>query len=92
LRSASSTRFVISAPRHALAPVHARLDPLELREDVVGEVEAPVGEDVALDSAQDPKRCQQLVRPRDLLGLAAHVVGGEPADGADGGVWSQIAR
>ena len=85
LRSASSTRFVISAPRHPLPAVHARLHPVELREDVVGKVEPPVGEDVALDPAQDAERRQQLVRGRDLLGLAADVVRGEPADGAHGG-------
>ena len=62
----------------------ARLHPIELGEDVVGQIEPPVREDVALDTAQDAERRQQLVRRRDLLGLAADVVGGEPADGAHG--------
>src|ERR671919_3188339 len=52
-------------PRHSLPPVHACLYPLELREDIVGKVEPPVGEDVALDPAQDPKRRKQFVRGRD---------------------------
>ena len=72
-------------PRHSLAAVHARLHPVELGEHVVGEIEAPVGEDVALDRAQDPERREQLVRGGDLAGLAAHVVGAELADGAHGG-------
>ena len=62
----------------------ARLHPLELGEDVVGEVEPSVGEDVALDPAQDAKRREPLVGGGDLLALAADVVGREPADGADG--------
>ena len=62
-------------PRHPLAAVDARLHPVELGEDVVGEVEPAVGEDVALDPAQDAERRQQLVRRRDLLALAADVVG-----------------
>jgi hypothetical protein len=53
-----------------LAAVDACLHPLELREDVVGQVEPPVGEDVALDPAQDAERRQELVRGGDLLGLA----------------------
>ena len=61
-------------PRHPLPAVHARLHPVELGEHVVGEVEPPVGEDVALDPAQDAERRQHLVRGRDLLGLAADVV------------------
>ena len=72
------------ASRHPLAAVHARLHPVELGEHVVGEVEPAVGEDVALDPAQDAERREQLVGGGDLLGLAADVVGGEPADGADG--------
>ena len=72
-------------PRHALAPVDACLYPVEPSEDVVGKVELPVGEDVALDPAQDAKRRQQFVRGRDLLGLAPDVVGSEAADGAHGG-------
>jgi hypothetical protein len=65
--------------------VHACLYPLELCEDVVGKVEPPVGEDVALDPAQDAKRGEQFVCRRDLLGLAADVVRGEAADGSHGG-------
>ena len=70
----------------------ARLHPVELREDVVGEVEPAVGQDVALDPAQDAKRRQHLVRGRDLIGLAAHVVGREAGTAPTAGVWSQIAR
>jgi hypothetical protein len=62
----------------------AGLHPIELGQHVVGKVEPPVGEDVALDAAQDAKRRQRLVRRRDLLGLAAHVVGVQATDGADG--------
>ena len=71
-------------PRHPLPAVHARLDPVELGEHVVGQVEPAVGQDVALDPAQDAERRQPLVRGRDLLGLAADVVGREPRNGADG--------
>ena len=85
LRSASSTRSVISPSRHPLPAVHARLHPVELGEDVVGKVEPAVGKDVALDPAQDAERREQLVGRGDLLALAAHVVGREPAHGADGG-------
>ena len=38
-------------PRHPLAAVDAGLHPVELSEDVVGQVEPPVGKDVALDPA-----------------------------------------
>ena len=78
--------------RHPLAAVHAGLDPVELGEDVVGQVEPPVGEDVALDPAQDAERRQQLVGGGDLLALAAHVVGVSPRTAPTAGVWSQIAR
>ena len=71
-------------PRHPLPAVHAGLHPVELGEHVVGEVEPAVGQDVALDPAQDAERRQQLVGGRDLLALAADVVGREAADGADG--------
>ena len=69
--------------RHPLAAVDARLHPVELGEHVVGEVEPAVGEDVALDPAQDAERRQRLVGGRDLLGLAADVVGGEARHRAD---------
>ena len=62
------------APRHPLAAVDARLHPVELGEHVVGQVEPAVGQDVALDPAQDAERRERLVRRRDLLGLAADVV------------------
>ena len=84
LRSASSTRRVISRARHPLPAVDARLDPVELGQDVVGEVEPAVGQDVALDPAQDAERRERLVGGGDLLALAADVVGGQPAHGADG--------
>jgi len=41
---------------HSLPAVNARLDPVELSQDIVRKVELPVGEDVALDPAQDPER------------------------------------
>ena len=71
-------------PRHPLAAVDARLHPVELREDVVGQIEPPVGEDVALDPVQHAERREGLVRLRDLLRLPADVVAREPADRADG--------
>ena len=70
---------------HSLPAVHAGLDPVELSEDVVGEVEPPVGEDVALDPAQHPERSQLRVGRGDLLALAADVVGGQPVHRPDGG-------
>ena len=73
------------APRHPLPAMDARLHPVELGKDVIGKIEPPVGEDVALDPAQDAERRELLVRRRDLLRLAADVVGGESGDGADGG-------
>jgi len=63
------------APRHPLPAVHARLHPVELGQDVVGKIEPPVGEDVALDPAQHPERRQEFAGSRDLLGLPADVVG-----------------
>jgi hypothetical protein len=69
----------------------AGLHPLELGQRVVGEVEPPVGEDVALDPAQDAERRQRLVGRRDLLGLPADVVGVRPWTAPTAGVWSQIA-
>jgi hypothetical protein len=77
---------------HSLPAVHADLDPVELSEDVVGEVEPPVGEDVALDPAQHPERSQLRVGRRDLLTLAADVVGGEPLHHPYRGGVSQMAR
>ena len=77
LRSASSTRLVISRRGIRWPAVDARLHPVELGEHVVGEVEPPVGEDVALDPAQDAERREHLVRGGDLLALAADVVGVE---------------
>src|SRR5215211_118385 len=72
-------------PRHPLSTMDARLYPLELGEDVVREVEPSVGEDVAFGSTQDTERRKQFIRGRDLLSLAANVVGSQSADGADGG-------
>ena len=59
------------------------LHPVELGEHVVGEVERPVGADVALGAAQDAEGSEQLVRRRDLLALAAEVVRGQTRDDAD---------
>jgi hypothetical protein len=70
-------------PRRALAGVERDLHPVELGEDVVGEVERAVGQDVALAAAQDAERCQHLVRGGDLLRLAAELVGIEPGDDPD---------
>ena len=69
--------------RAALAGVDARLHPVELGQQVVGQVERAVAADVALGSAQEAERRELLVGGRDLLGLAAHAVGVEPGDGAD---------
>ncbi len=66
-----------------LAGVQADLDPIQLGEHVVGKVERPVGEDVALDPAQDAEGCEALVDSGDLLGLTAHVVRFEPGYDAD---------
>ena len=74
------------APRHPLAAVHAGLDPVELGEDVIGQVEPAVGQDVAFDPAQDPERREALVGRGDLLGLAANVVGGRPVTAPTAGV------
>ena len=79
-------------PPRALPGVQRDLDPVELGEDVVGEVERPVREDVALDPAQDAERRERVVRGRDLLALAPHRVGVEPRDDPHCRVWSQIAR
>ena len=70
---------------HALAAVDAGLDPVELGEHVVGEVEPAVGQDVAFDAAQDAERRERRVGGGDLLGLTADVVGCESRDGADRG-------
>ena len=70
--------------RCPLPAVNAGLYPVELREDGVGKIEPAVGEDVALDAAQDAKRGQHFVRGSDLLGLPVDIVGGKAADGADG--------
>jgi hypothetical protein len=66
-----------------LACVQADLNPVQLCEDVVGEIEAAVREDVALDPAQHVERSETLVRGRNLLRLPAYVVGGEPRNNAD---------
>src|ERR1019366_7378298 len=68
----------------ALPGVDTGLYPVELGQDVIGKIEPPVGEDVALDPAQHPERFQQFIRGSDLLTLPAHVVCGESSDGAHG--------
>ena len=52
---------------HPLATVDAGLNPVELSEDVVGEVEPPVAQDVAFDTREHPERSEQLVGGGDLL-------------------------
>ena len=69
----------------------ARLHPVELGQHVVGEVEPAVGEDVALDPAQDAERGELLVGGGDLLGLAPTSSGVSPWTAPTAGVWSQIA-
>ena len=69
--------------RLALAGVEAELHPVELGEDVGGEVEPALAQDVHLGPAQDAKRRQLLVGRGDLLALAAQVVCVEPRDDAD---------
>src|SRR5262249_25098391 len=66
-----------------LPAVHTGLDPVELSENVVRQVEPPVGEDVAPDPSQHPERSQLRVRRRDLLALPADVVGGQAPHRAD---------
>ena len=73
---------LVAAP--ALAAVDARHHPVQLGEDVVGEVERRVGSDVALDSPQDAERGQDLVRCGDLLALAADGVRVEARDDGHG--------
>jgi len=63
--------------------VKARRHPVELGEDVLGEVERAVRQDVALGAAQDPERRERLVRRRDLLALPAQVVRRDARDDAD---------
>ena len=59
------TRAVSSRRGVALAGVERELHPVELGEHVVGEVEAAVGEDVALDPAEDAERGERArSRPR----------------------------
>ncbi len=82
-RIASVTRFVSSRAGHPLARVDAGGDPVELVQDVVGQIQRAVGKDVALDAAQDPERRERLVGRGDLLALAAHVVGGQAGHDAD---------
>ena len=81
--SAVITRRVSSSRGIRWPAVDAGLDPVELRQRIVGEVEPAVGQDVALDAAQDAERLQRLVGGGDLLALAADVVAGEAAGGAD---------
>ena len=66
-----------------LAGVKRDLHPVELGEDVVREVEAPVGADVALDPAQDAERGERRVGRLDLDRLAAQVVGVEAGHDLD---------
>ena len=65
--------------------MNARLHPVELGENVVGEVEPAVRQDVALDPSQHAERRQLLVGGGDLLGLAADVLGREASHRAHGG-------
>ena len=65
--------------------MQAQLHPLELGEDVVGQVEATVAADVALAAAEDAERRQLFVRRLDLLGLAPNRVAVEPRHRADSG-------
>ena len=77
--------------RLPLAGMHRRLHPVELGEDVVGQVERAVGEHVALVPRRTRNGATSSVRRGDLLALAAHVVCVEPRHDADVRVWSQIA-
>ena len=77
-------------PARTLPRVQADLQPVELGEHVVGQVERAIREDVALAPAQDSKRRQLLVRGRDLLRLPPDPVRVSTTRTAF--VWSQIAR
>src|SRR5215207_4966904 len=59
---------------HALAAVDAGLDPVELGEYVVGQVEPAVGQDVAFDTPKDSERRERRVHGGDFGGLTADVV------------------
>ena len=66
----ASVTFRVRASRLALPGVEAQLHPVELGEDVVGQVEAPVAADVDLGPAEDAEGRELLVGERDLLALA----------------------
>ena len=61
-------------PRRPLPGVQRQLHPVELREDVVREVERAVADDVALDPAEHAEGRELLVHRGDLLGLPAQIV------------------
>ena len=69
--------------RCALPAMERELDPLELGEHVVRQVEAPVTANVALHAAQNPERRQLLVRGGDLLALATERIGVEAGHDPD---------
>ena len=67
--SAASTRRVSSRRGMRWPPWTLACTQSSSVEDVVGQVQAAVGQDVALDPAQDPKRGQHRVGGRDLVAL-----------------------
>src|SRR4051794_18765804 len=71
--------------RHSLSSVHARLDPLELRQDIVGQIKPAVRQDVAFGAAQNAKRRQPIVCGFDLLSLTPEIVRRQALNGADRG-------
>ena len=71
--------------RCALPAMERDLHPVELGEHVLGNVEAPVGTDVALHAAQDPEWRKLLVGGRDFLALTPQRVAVEPGDDGHAG-------
>src|SRR6476660_566549 len=61
----------------------ARLNPVELGQDVVWEIELAVRPDVALDPGEDSEGRQPLVCLGDFFGLPADIVRPEPGHRAD---------
>ena len=75
--------------RAALAGMDRDLDPVELGEDVVGQIEIAVWENVAFDPAEHPEGGESVVCCLDFERLAAQRIGVE--SGYDAHVWGVVA-